>query len=180
MKILAFTGMPCSGKTEAVKVAKGMGISVIRMGDMVWEEVKNRGLPLDNKNVGNVADQMRNEHGKEVWAWRALAKIKILDETDIIVIDGIRNIEEIDTFKKELGKEFIVIVIVASDETRRRRVLNRGRQDDSTDIEDLKERDKRELRWGLGAVIAAADIVISNEGSIDEFREEIKKILHRI
>lgn len=180
MKILAFTGMPCSGKTEAVKVAKEMGIPVIRMGDMVWEEVKNRGLPLDNKNVGNVADQMRNERGKDVWARRTLAKIRILDETDIIVIDGIRNIEEIDTFKKELGKEFIVIVITASDETRRRRVLNRARQDDSTNIEDLEERDKRELRWGLGTVIAAADIVISNEGSIDEFHEEIKKILRGI
>jgi len=180
MKILAFTGMPCSGKTEAVEVAKEMGISVIRMGDMVWEEVKNRGLPLDNKNVGNVADQMRNEHGKDIWARRALAKIRILDETDVIVIDGIRNIEEIDTFKKEVGKDFIVIAITASDETRRRRVLNRGRQDDSTNIKDLEERDKRELRWGLGTVIAAADIVISNKGSIDEFRDKIRKTLDEI
>jgi len=180
MKVLAFTGMPCSGKTEAVKVAKEMGIPVIRMGDMVWEEVKNRGLPLDNKNVGNVADQMRNEHGKDIWARRALTKIRILDKTDIIVIDGIRNVEEIDTFKKKLGKEFIVIVITASDETRRKRVLDRGRQDDSTNIEDLEERDKRELRWGLGAVIAAADVVISNEGSIDEFRDKIRKTLDKI
>jgi dephospho-CoA kinase len=44
----------------------------------------------------------------------------------------------------------------------------------------LEERDKRELRWGLGAVIAAADIIISNEGSIDEFRDKIRKTLDEI
>ena len=180
MKILAFTGMPCSGKTEAVEVAKEMDIPVIRMGDAVWGEVKHQGLELNDKNVGEVANNMREKHGKNIWAKRTLDKIKSLDETDVIVIDGIRNIEEIDMFKKEVGKDFIVIAITASDETRHKRVLNRGRQDDSTNIKDLEERDKRELRWGLGAVIAAADIVISNEGSIDEFRNKIRKTLDEI
>ena len=51
MKIIAFAGMPCSGKSEAVQIAKEMNIIVIRMGDMVWEEVKKRGLTLDEKVV---------------------------------------------------------------------------------------------------------------------------------
>ncbi|HEC81032.1 MAG TPA: hypothetical protein ENI42_01220, partial [Thermoplasmatales archaeon] len=38
MKTIAFTGMPGSGKTEAVKIAKELEIPVIRMGDCVWEE----------------------------------------------------------------------------------------------------------------------------------------------
>ena len=66
MKILAFTGMPCSGKTEAVKVAKEMDIPVIRMGDAVWREVKHQGLELNDKNVGDVANNMREKHGKYI------------------------------------------------------------------------------------------------------------------
>jgi dephospho-CoA kinase len=180
MKIIAFVGMPCSGKTEAVQIAKEIDIPVIRMGDMVWDEVKKRGIPLDEKNVGAVADQMRKDQGMDIWAKRTLDKISPIENRNCIVIDGIRNIEEIDTFKKKLGKDFIIIAVTASDKIRQKRFLNRGRVDDSLDIQDIKDRDKRELNWGLGTVIASADIIVSNEDGIEEFREEIKKILDKI
>lgn len=180
MKIIAFVGMPCSGKTEAVQIAKEMGVPIIRMGDMVWDEVKNRGLPLDEKNVGAIADQMRRDLGMDIWANRTLDKISLLEKSKRIIIDGIRNIEEIDTFKKKLGKDFIIIAVFASDEIRQKRFVYRGREDDSSDIQDLKDRDKRELSWGLGTVIASADIIVPNEDGIDEFREEIRKILNKI
>ena len=180
MKIIAFTGMPCSGKTEAVQIAKNMGINVFRMGDMVWEEVKKRKLPLDDKHVGAIANDMREKFGKDIWAKKTLEKITKFRELEHIVIDGIRNIEEIETFKKKLGKDFILIAIIASDKTRQKRCLKRKREDDSKDVNDLKERDKRELNWGLGSVIASADIIIPNEGSVENFRNEIKKIFKKI
>ncbi|OGS40806.1 MAG: hypothetical protein A3K77_04290 [Euryarchaeota archaeon RBG_13_31_8] len=180
MKIIAFTGMPCSGKSEAVQIAKNMKINVFRMGDMVWEEVKNRGLPLDDKHVGDIANQMRKKYGKDVWAKKTLEKIAKISKLRYIVIDGIRNNEEIETFKKKLGKNFIVIAIVASDENRQKRFLKRGREDDSKDIKDLIDRDKRELNWGLSSVIASADIVISNEGSLENFRNELTRIFNKI
>lgn len=180
MKIIAFVGMPCSGKTEAVQIAKEMGVPVIRMGDMVCDEVKNRGLPLDEKNVGAIADQMRKDLGMDIWANRTLENISLLEKTKRFIIDGIRNIEEIDAFKKKLGKDFVIIAILASDKIRHKRFLNRGREDDSSDIQDLINRDKRELSWGLGSVIASADIIVPNEDGIDEFREEIRKILNKI
>lgn len=172
--------MPFSGKSEAVQIAKDLKIPVIRMGDAVWDEVKNRGLELNDKNVGMIADKMRKDHGMDIWARRTLDKIKSLNKTDVVVIDGIRNVEEIDRFKKEFGKDFIVIAIDTSDETRHKRALNRNRQDDSKDINKIKERDKRELRWGLDVVIASADIVISNEGSINEFKNKVRKALNEI
>jgi dephospho-CoA kinase len=180
MKIIAFAGMPCSGKSEAVQIAKEMDIPVIRMGDMVWEEVRNRGLYLNEKNVGAIANQMRKDLGMDIWAKRTLDKISQIDKTKQIIIDGIRNIEEIEAFKKKLGKDFILIAVTATDKTRQRRFLNRGREDDSLDIQDLKDRDKRELNWGLGTVIASADIIVPNEDDIKEFKKEIRNILNRM
>lgn len=177
MKIIAFTGMPCSGKSEAVQIAKDMNFSVIRMGDMVWKEVKNRKLPLDEKNVGYIADNMRKDHGMDIWAIKTLEKISTFDKDKCIIIDGIRNIEEIEIFKKKLGKDFIIIAVTASDEIRQKRFLNRGREDDSSDIQDFKDRDKRELNWGLGNLIASADIIIPNEDGLAPFKDKIKKIL---
>jgi hypothetical protein len=47
------------------------------------------------------------------------------------------------------------------------------------DLEKIKERDKREIVWGLDTAIASADIVISNEGSLTEFYDKIKDILSK-
>ncbi len=180
MKIVAFTGMPCSGKSEAVYIAKDKGIQVIRMGDVVWTETKNQGLELNDKNVGEVANSMRNKYGKDIWARRTVDEVKSLNKTDYIIVDGIRNIEEINLFKNELSSDFVVIAIDAPNELRKKRALSRGRKDDSNDIKNIEERDKRELRWGIGDVIASADIVISNEGSIDEFRRRVKEVLQKL
>ena len=180
MKILAFAGMPCSGKSVAVQIAKESKIPVIRMGDAVWEETRNQRFVLNDKNVGFVANDMREKHGKDIWAKKTVEKIKSNVKEDCIVIDGIRNSEEIDLFKKELGSKFIVIAILASDKTRKKRVLARKREDDSSDVKDLEERDKRELGWGLGKVIKYADIEIVNEGNMDEFHEAIREVFQAL
>ena len=39
MKIIAFVGMPASGKSEASRIAAEMGIPVIIMGDVIRKEV---------------------------------------------------------------------------------------------------------------------------------------------
>ncbi len=65
MKIIAFTGMPFSGKSEAVEITKQRGLPVIRMGDLVWDEVRSQGLPLSDETVGTVANKMRDKHGKD-------------------------------------------------------------------------------------------------------------------
>jgi len=180
MKIIAFTGMPASGKSEAVQLAKDKGIPVVRMGDLVWEETKRQGKPLNDKNVGSVATSMRKKHSMDVWARRTVEKIHSLKKAPHLVIDGVRNLEEIEYFKKELGSNFFVVAIDAPDELRRKRAIARGRTDDSKDLKDLEERDKREISWGLQKVIADADIVIPNNGSLEEFRKQVLILLNNL
>jgi dephospho-CoA kinase len=180
MKIIAFAGMPFSGKSEAASIAKEMNIPVIRMGDFIWEETKSKGLELNDYNVGTTADKMRKKYGKDIWAKKTLEKIKSIKKAKILIIDGIRNIEEIETFEKELGNNFLLIAIQVTEEVRYKRAMNRGRKDDSKDLKLIKERDKRELSWGLGNVIASADIVITNQGSINEFKKRIKEVFNKI
>jgi dephospho-CoA kinase len=180
MKIIAFTGMPASGKSEAVQLAKDKGIPVIRMGDMVWEETRQHGKPLDDKNVGDVAHSMREKNGMDIWAKRTVEKIRSLKKSPLLVIDGVRNMEEIEYFKKELGMDFLAVAIDAPDELRRKRAISRGRTDDSKNLKDLKERDKREIRWGLQKVIANADIVIPNNGSLEDFKKQVLTVFKKL
>jgi len=180
MKIIAFTGMPASGKSEAVQLAKDKGIPVVRMGDLVWEETKRQGKPLNDKNVGDIASTMRKKYGMDIWAKRTVKKIKSLEQAPLLVIDGVRTIEEIEYFKKELGIDFLLVAIDAPDELRRKRALARGRTDDSKNLKDVEERDTREIRWGLQKVIADADIVIPNNGSLDQFKKQVLIVLNKL
>jgi len=180
MKIIAFTGMPASGKSEAVQLAKDKGIPVIRMGDFVWEETARQGKSLTDKNVGEIANAMRQKQGMDIWAKRTTQKIRSLKKIPLVVIDGVRNTEELDYFKKELGTDFLVIAIETTDELRRKRVLARGRTDDSKDLKDLEKRDEREIGWGLKKVIASADSIIINNGTLKEFQKKITLFFENI
>ena len=179
MKIIAFTGMPFSGKTEAVKIAKEMGFPVVRMGDAVWSEVASRGLELTDENVGSIADSMRKDHGFDIWAKRTMDTIKSMEDEDCIVIDGVRNSEEIDFFREKVGNDFLLISVDSSEKTRRKRAMSRNRKDDSKNLSDVEERDRRELRWGMGSVIASADVVIENDKSLKKFHKKVQKFLSK-
>ena len=179
MKIIAFTGMPFSGKTEAVKIANNMNIDVIRMGDIVWEEVKKKGLELNDKNVGFIANQMREEFGQNIWAIKTIEKIKSNYKNSTIIIDGIRNFNEIKTFKRNLTNDFTLIAIISTDENRHKRALSRGRKDDSKILNEIKKRDEREISWGIKDAIKLADYKISNNGSINDLNYEIKEIIKK-
>jgi dephospho-CoA kinase len=180
MKILAFTGMPCSGKSVAVEIAKQHQIPVIRMGDAVWDETRKQGLSLSDEHVGSVASTMREQYGKHIWAKKTVEKIKTFPTSNIIVIDGIRNKEEINYFKTNLENDFLLIAITASYETRNKRMQKRKREDDDIVSNDLKNRDNRELGWGLDEVITNADIEIVNEGGVKEFHQTIAELFHTL
>jgi dephospho-CoA kinase len=177
MKIIAFVGMPASGKSEAATITKEMGYPVVNMGDVIREEVHRLGLELTDENLGGTGTKLRQKEGPAAIARRCLPKLRSYD-ADTIVIDGVRNIEEVDLFKKEFGDVFLLINIESSTRNRLARIRARDRADDrSMHEEGLNIRDQRELGWGMEESIKSADLSINNNGTIEEFRENIRKII---
>ena len=175
MKIVGLTGMPGSGKGVFVETAKKKGWNIVRMGDAVWDWVKKKELGLNDENVGRVADEERKKFGYCIWAGRTLPLIKN-EET---VIDGIRSVEEVRVFKKHFP-DFIVVSIHSSPGTRFQRIMKRKRVDDIFSKEKFDERDRREFSWGIGNVIALADVMIVNEDSVDDFKRKVEEILDKV
>jgi dephospho-CoA kinase len=174
MKLIVTVGMPGSGKDELIEVAHGMGLATLKMGDLVRDETRRRGLALNNANVGRIASEEREKHGPGVWAQRALPK---LTETRMLV-DGCRSDSEVSVFRHNFGDLF-VLGIYASPETRYDRLSARRRSDD-VDLQDFYDRDRRELKWGIGAAFALADGMLVNEGSLEEFRRTARATLDRV
>ena len=178
MKIIAFVGLPLSGKTTASRIAEEIGIPVIVMGDVVREEVKRRGLDPTDENTGKVASELREMEGMDAIAKRCIPKIREkLEERGIVVIDGIRGIAEVERFKSEFGEDFVLINIEAPIELRLERALKRRRDDDVKSLEDLRKRDERELSWSMKEAIEIADLTVENIGDLDEFEDKIRGII---
>ena len=177
MRVFGFTGMPGAGKSVAAAVARDLGIPVVRMGDCVWEEVRARGLPLVDEVVGGVAHEMRERHGPGIWAQRTLEKVRKMG-AEKVCIDGVRSMPEVEVFRDALGHDFHLVALHASTRTRHGRLLRRGREDEAASEEAARARDRRELAWGIGEVIALADVVLLNEGHDEAaFRDQVTRLL---
>lgn len=170
--------MPGSGKSVAAQAARDLGIPVVRMGDCIWEEVQSRGLPLVDEVVGGVAHEMRERHGPGIWAQRTLEKVQKLGAT-VVVIDGVRSMAEVEVFHQGLGTDFTLVALHASPRTRHQRLLARRREDEAATLEAIAARDRRELGWGIGEVVALADVVLVNDAGKSEpaFRAEVERLL---
>ncbi len=176
MKLIAFVGMPASGKSEASSIAGKMGIPVVNMGDVVRNETARRGLAPTDENIGGTGTALRREEGMDAIAKRCISKIQEI-RGDLVIVDGIRNNNEIEYFKKEFGNNFKLIAINAPSDIRFERVRKRARSDDMNSEEELKRREEREKSWGLEKAIKEADIVINNTESIGKLRMKIEKLL---
>jgi len=170
-----FCGMPGSGKSIGVEVAKELEISVFVMGDVVREEVTRRNLPHTPQTLAKMMLLLREEHGPAVVAQRCVEKI-LRDSSANVVVDGARSEAELAVFKKTLSPVTLV-AIHASPRIRFERLQQRGRADDALTLEKFQERDQRELDVGLGRIIAQADIMIINEGDLGTLHTQVKQTL---
>jgi len=172
--------MPGSGKSLVSRVAESLGMKVVRMGDVIRDEAQRR-----NEDPGKVAVELRQEYGEFVVAERCVDIIKNFstdknqkhaDESQLFLIEGIRSPWEVEIFKKNFPK-FTVIAVHSAPETRFLRLKKRMRSDDSAELEETLKRDKRELKFGIGEVIACSDYMIVNEGGIGKLKNITRSIL---
>jgi len=173
--VVAVAGMPGSGKSEVVSILTENAHSV-SMGDIVREFTERKGLEMSPGNVGNVAVMERELFGMDVWAHRTVERLSSLS-VDMVVIDGLRGGAEVDVFRANWGDDFSLIAVHATPETRYSRMLERKRADDPGAEVDLQERDMRELSWGAKEAIEGADHTLINEGTLDDLRAGVKKLL---
>ncbi len=179
MLVVGFVGCPGSGKSEATATAQTIGFDVVSMGDAVRRYMREQGIELSEQNVGATANALRQRQGMDAVARMCIPAIHA-SSSDKIVIDGIRGIAEVRAFKKELDEQFKLIAIISNPKTRFRRVCARHRLDDAHDWHAFKQKDSRELAWGLKDALEASDYCLANESDLDEFRSAVADLLAQL
>ena len=178
MKIIGVVGLPASGKGEFSRIANEMNIPVVIMGDVVRNAVRDAGLKMTDKNMGEMSRQLREGLGRDALAQLTISLIESRN-SPVVLVDGIRSDGEVETFRSHFD-DFVLVGIRSPFEIRARRLKSRGRSDDVTDEISLRSRDERELGWGLGAALEMSEYTLNNEGTIESFEGKVRDILKKI
>ncbi len=175
-KVIGFVGMPGSGKSTALEVARRWGPVVI-MGNVVRAAVRATGQDITPENLRAMAQSLRNQHGPQAISLECIKQIISLPD-NIVFVDGLRSPAEVKTFRQNW--KFPVIAITAKDNNRHRWLAARGRPDDTQATEKIRLRDEQELNFGVGDVIANAEYSIPNKGSIEDLQKRSKTTIEKV
>ena len=175
--LLLITGMAGSGKTTLSEMLRENGYTVFTMGDVIRHEVRMRNQPPTPENLGKMAEQIRKTGGDAAVARKCIPLI-IGEPNNKVALDGVRSLDEVYAFQ-EAFKTFLVAVH-ASPESRYQRLKGRGRSDDPSNRQVFRERDHRELGFGMGNAIALSDYIILNDDGIDSLERELDKLVRKI
>ncbi|MBN2151062.1 MAG: AAA family ATPase [Candidatus Lokiarchaeota archaeon] len=160
--VIGLVGMPGAGKSLAVEALKARrDAKIVNMGDMVREQVTKAGLTITPENLGEMAGDLRKRRGPDVVAQLTAEKVDdVGKDGGLVVVDGLRSMQEVSFFRARWW--FPVLAIHSPPATRHARMMSRLRADDSTQESYYKERDDRELKFGIAEVIVLADEMIVN------------------
>ncbi|MEE1151043.1 MAG: nucleoside monophosphate kinase [Methanobrevibacter sp.] len=177
MQVMGISGMPGSGKSIVSDLAAEKGAIIVSMGDIVREEAKKRG-----ESSKETAQNLRAEHGPYIVSELTIKKIKKLQDDgveNLIIVEGIRSHHEVEMFKENF-ENFIILSVFTNPKIRFERLKLRMREDDSQEYSEFERRDKNELGFGIGTVIALSDKLIINESDLESFQDEINEFLSEV
>jgi len=176
MKVVSIVGMAGSGKSEVARIFERNGFKRIRFGDITDEEIRKRGLELNEENERYVRQQLREEHGMSAYAKLNLPRIDALLKSSDVVVDGLYSWEEYTLLKSRYGDNFRVVAVWASPRMRYDRLGKRPIRPLTED--EAASRDVAEIEnTNKGGPIAMADFTIINESSLEDLERETRRVV---
>jgi dephospho-CoA kinase len=177
--VVAIVGMAGSGKSEVARVFEAEGFKKIRFGDITDAELSKRGLPRNEENERVIREELRIDRGMEAYAELNIPKIDSFLGSANVVVDGLYSWAEYIKLEQKYRDKFTVLAVWSSPATRYKRLMNR--QVRPLTLEEAESRDKTEIENSdKGGPIAMADYTIVNESSVEDLRQEAKRIAAQI
>lgn len=175
--LIGITGAFGSGKSTAAEFFQSKGFQKIILSLFLEEEAYRKGFrKITRKILQNIGNELREKSGREILAKKAL---EVLGNKNG-VIDGIRNLGEVEEFRK--NKNFILVAVVSNRKIRFERLKKLKRREDLTwDL--FTKLDTRDLGIGeektglqTAICIALADVFIVNNRKIEDFKKKLNEL----
>ncbi len=188
MNLIGLSGTNGAGKDSVGEVlAKKHGWLFISGSDLLREEAKKRGLPVEREVLRTISAEWRRQGGLGVIIDKVieLYSAKAGQYKGLVTV-SLRNPGEVDRVHELGGK---VVWVDADPKVRYQRIFSRQRTDeDNKTFEEFLAEEAAEMRHSgdsatlnMAAVKEKADIFLQNDGdSIEDFNNYVEKQLSQL
>jgi dCMP deaminase len=176
--IIGLTGKNGAGKTAVSDYLKSRGFDYYSLSDEIRAEIRRRGLDITREVLIEVGNELREQSGPGVLAERILRN---LANGQNYVIDSIRNPQEVEALRQR--SDFTLLAVEADQAMRFERSRARAREGAAQTLQQFVEEEARELssenpaNQQLNATRQKADLVVNNDGTLEELHRELDKLL---
>lgn len=180
-QVVGLVGYIASGKSTVANHFIDQDFAYYKLSDVIRAECKHRGLEVTRVNLQNIGNELREQFSGSVLAEKVLTMAKGQSR---IVIDGIRNPEEIEFLRAH--SDAFIIGIVAPKYVRLERYLVRAQErgEDTTTKASFEKINLREKGVGedehgqqVEACLAVCDYIIENNGSLDDLLLKCEELI---
>ncbi len=177
--LICITGLPGSGKTEAIEFFKSKGIPEVSFSNIINYYVDEQGLEHTEAVHSKLRVEFRQKHGPACMAILSEQKIRdMLKDHAMGVIGGMYTLDEY-TFVKEHFKDVLVVVLAIHTDKSIRYERSKGREY-RRGLSSV-ERDLNQLtQLNMGNLIAFADYMVKNNFSLVEFHDKLEEVYRSI
>ncbi len=177
--IIATVGMCGSGKSVAGERLEQLGFAKVYFGGLTIEEVKRRGLEVNEPNERAVREELRRTHGMGAFALLSLPAIEAaLEAGQRVLIDGLYSFSEYKILKKKFGDGLLLLAVFTPRRLRYSRLARRTVR--PLTLEEAVSRDYSEIEnLEKGGPIALADYTLVNDGARKKLVEAVNAVLRQ-
>jgi len=203
LKYVGVTGLPGSGKGAFIAeldrqlVEANVYLHYWSLSDELREEARRRGEPISRPALRRIANELRKKEGAGVLAIRVSAKAQQMAEDSagqgkiVVVVDAIRNPEEVRALQRALAPAFTLVAVEAPMEQLVARIAARARADETAEVVGQEAKARQMILGEAGegepahghnikACMAMADHHLDNSGSLADLAAETSRFVESL
>ena len=177
--ILGITGeMACGKGTAAKYLAEKYQAKSFRFSTMLRDVTRRMHQEESRDNLQNISTCLRQCFGEDILA-KVMAEDVKKDESEIIVIDGVRRLPDIKYLREIKG--FKLIYIETDLEKRYERIVKRGENSDDSNktFAEFKLDQEKEAEQQIRGLKFEASFVVDNNGSFEDLYKQLNNIIQK-
>lgn len=178
--IIGLVGQAGCGKgTAADLLRKEYGAGYIRFSGILGQILDILGIEKSRDSLIKVSNGLRGEFGEDILSY-AVERAALNASEDIVVVDGIRRLEDIVAL--EPLPHFKLISIEVGEKLRFERMKKRGEKAGESDMtwEQFKKEGRAPTEKTIPSVMKRAWKTIENEGSREDFEAAVRSTMNEL